>query len=70
MPMSGSFSVTISNISPLNVGGTRRAEAAEISNMLQTGLAQLVSAHATSITLKDRTGTTAGTMTWTPANSS
>lgn len=67
--MSGSFSVTISSLSTLNIGGSKRAEAAEISEMIQRGLQQLVSSHATSISFKDRNGTSAGTMSWTPVNS-
>jgi hypothetical protein len=68
--VSGSFTVTISNLSGLLIGGSKRAEAAEISNWVETGLTQLVAAEATSITLKDRSGNTAGTMSWTPVNTS
>lgn len=70
MPMAGSFSVTISSTSTLNIGGSSRSEASEINDIIQRGLQQLVAAHATSITLKDRNGNTAGTMSWTKANSS
>ncbi len=66
--MAGSFSVTISNLSGL--GGTRRAEASEIAIAVETGLQQLVSAHATSVTLKDRNGNTLGTMSWSPVATS
>lgn len=67
--MAGSFSVTISSLSALGIGGSKRAEAAEISAIIEAGLQQLVSAHSTSISLKDRNGTSAGTMSWTPVNS-
>lgn len=66
--MAGSFSVTISSLSALGIGSSKRAEASEISFMIETGLQQLVSAHSTSIALKDRNGNSAGTMTWTPVN--
>jgi len=66
--MAGSFSVTISNLSPLNVGGSKRAELTEIKEMIDRALQVLVSSQATSISFKDRNGTAAGTMTWTPAN--
>jgi hypothetical protein len=68
--MAGSFSVTISSTSALNIGGSSRSEAAELSWIIQVGLTQIVSAHATSVTLKDRNGNVAGTMTWTKANTS
>lgn len=64
--MAGSFSVTISNLSGL--GGSKRAEAAEIQGMVERGLQVLVSSHATAVTLKDRNGTTAGTISWAPVN--
>lgn len=66
--MAGSFSVTISSLSALNIGGSKRAEAAEIQEMVDRALQVLVSSHATSISFKDRNGTTAGTMSWTPVN--
>lgn len=68
--MAGSFSVTISNLSALGIGGSRRAEASEIKDMLDRALQTLVSSHSTSINFKDRNGTAAGTMSWTPVNSS
>jgi hypothetical protein len=67
--MSGSFSVTISSTSALGIGASLRSEATEINDVLQRGLQTLVSAHATSITLKTRNGATVGTMSWTPTNS-
>lgn len=67
--MAGSFSVTISNLSALNIGGSKRSEATEIEDMVRRGMQVLVSSHATSIPLKDRVGNTAGTMSWTPVNS-
>lgn len=67
--MAGSFTVTISSLSALNIGGSKRAEAAEIQEMVQRALQVLVSSHATSISFKDRFGNAAGTMSWTPVNS-
>jgi hypothetical protein len=66
--MAGSFSVTISNLSGL--GATKRAESSEIAAAVNDGIRQLVSAHATSITLKDRNGNTLGTMSWSPVATS
>jgi hypothetical protein len=68
--MSGSFSVTISNLSILNIGGSKRSEVSEIQEMVQRGLQVLVSAHKTTVSLNDRFGNSAGTMSWTPVNSS
>lgn len=67
--MAGSFSVTISNLSALNIGGTRRAEAIEIQEMIDRALQVMVSSHQTSISFKDRAGNAAGTISWTPVNS-
>jgi hypothetical protein len=67
--MAGSFSVTISSLSALNIGGSRRAEAAEIQEMIERALQVMTSSHMTSISFKDRNGTAAGTMSWTPVNS-
>jgi hypothetical protein len=36
--------------------------------MVARGMQVLASSHATSVTLKDRNGTSAGTMSWTPVN--
>ena len=66
--MAGSFTVTISSLSALNIGGSKRSEASEIKDIIDRGLQILVSSHATSITLKHRDGTTAGTMSWTQVN--
>jgi hypothetical protein len=68
--MAGSFSVTISSLSACNIGGSRRSEAIEIQEMIGRALQVLASSHATSITIKDRSGNTAGTMSWTPVNAS
>jgi hypothetical protein len=68
--MAGSFSVTISSLSALNIGGSRRAEATEIAEMVNRALQVLASSHATSIPIKDRSGNTAGTMSWTPVATS
>jgi hypothetical protein len=66
--MSGSFSVTISSLSALNIGGSRRAEISEIKEMLDRAMQVMASSHQTSISFKDRNGTVAGTMSWTPVN--
>lgn len=68
--MAGSFSVTISNLSAMNIGPNRHTEAGEIAETVVRYLQVLASSHATSITMKDRAGNTVGTMSWTPANSS
>jgi hypothetical protein len=65
--MAGSFTVTISNVTGL--GATKRAEASEIANAIQVGINQLVSSHATSITLTDRNKNVLGTMSWSPVAS-
>jgi hypothetical protein len=66
--MAGSFSVTISSLSALNIGGSKRAEAIEIEEMVRRALQVLSSSHTTSISFKDRQGNSAGTMSWTPVN--
>jgi hypothetical protein len=66
--MAGSFTITISSLSTLAIGGSKRAEAAEISAWVETALQKLVSSELTSIALKDRSGNAAGTMTWVPVN--
>jgi hypothetical protein len=63
--MAGSLTVTISSLSALNVGETKRAELTEISEMITRGLQVLMSSQATSVSLKDRNGTTAGTISYT-----
>jgi hypothetical protein len=67
--MAGSFSITISSLSALNIGGSKRSEATEIKEMIDRALQVLVSSHATSISFKDRNGSSAGTISWTPVNS-
>lgn len=67
--MAGSFSVTISSLSALNIGGTKRAELTEIKEMLDRALHVVMSSQVTSYTFKDRNGTVAGTISWTPVNS-
>jgi hypothetical protein len=67
--MAGSFSITISNLSALNIGGTRRSEAVEIEEMVHRALQVMVANHQTSVSFKDRNGNAAGTISWTPANS-
>lgn len=66
--MAGSFTISISNLSALGIGGSRRAEASEIAAWVETALQQMVSTHSTSISFKDRNGNTAGTLSWTPVN--
>lgn len=68
--MSGSFTLTISSLSALNIGGSKRAEAAEIAAWVETALQQMVAGGQTSISFKDRNGATAGTLSWTPVNTS
>lgn len=68
--MAGSFTITISSLSVLNIGGTKRSEIMEISEMVHRGLQALIVANATSISFKDRQGNAAGSISWTPVNSS
>lgn len=68
--MAGSFSVSISSLSALDIGGSKHSEALEIAEMITRAMQVLASSHATSITFKDRSGNTAGTVSWTPVNSS
>lgn len=68
--MAGSFSLTISSLSGLGIGGSKRAEAAEIANWVEAALQKMVSSGATSISFKDRNGNAAGTLSWTPINTS
>lgn len=67
--MSGSFTFSIPNLSILNIGATKRSEASEILEMFERAMQVMVSSHATSISFKDRNGTAAGTLTWTPVAS-
>jgi hypothetical protein len=67
--MAGSFSITISSLSALNIGGTKRSELTEIKEMVDRAMQTLVSTQATSVSFKDRQGNSAGTISWTPANS-
>ncbi|HZR88401.1 MAG TPA: hypothetical protein VFB02_16455 [Bradyrhizobium sp.] len=67
--MAGSFNITISSLSALNIGGSKRAELTEIKEMVDRAMQVLVSSQATSISFKDRNGATAGTISWTPVNS-
>lgn len=66
--MAGSFSITISSVSALGIGATRRSEVTEINDVVQTAMQQLVSAHATSVTLRTRNGVSVGSLSWTPVN--
>ena len=67
--MAGSLSITISSTSALGSFGTRRAEAVELADVIATGMAQLVSSHSQSITLRTRNGASVGSIAWTPATS-
>lgn len=67
--MAGSLTITIPNLSALGVGNSRRAEASEITAMVETALQQMVSTLSTSVSFKDRNGNAAGTLSWTPVNS-
>jgi hypothetical protein len=66
--MAGSFSVTISSLSTLNIGGSRHSEIIEIKEMMERAIQVMVSTRSTSVSFKDRNGTAAGSMSWTPAN--
>jgi hypothetical protein len=67
--MSGSFTISITSLSALNIGGSMRSETSEILEMVDRAMQVFVSSQATSVTFKDRNGTTAGTISWTPVNS-
>lgn len=66
--MAGSFSVSMSSTSVM-MAGSKRGEALAIEEIVRRYLQVMASQHATSITMKDMSGNTVGTMTWTPANS-
>jgi hypothetical protein len=67
--MAGSVTVSIPNLSVLNLGGSKRSEAIEITEMVTRALQVMASSHATSISFKDRNGTAAGTITWSALSS-
>ena len=61
--MSGSFSITISSLSAHNIGGS---ETSEIKELVDRAMQVFVSTNGQAITFKDRNGTVAGTLSWTP----
>ena len=67
--MSGSFTVTISSLSALNIGGSKRAELCEIQNMVERAMQAFVASNGATINFKDRQGNSAGSISWTPVNS-
>jgi hypothetical protein len=68
--MAGSFSVTISSLSSMHIGGNKRFEATEIVAAVDAALQKMVVGNLTSVTLYDRIGANVGTMSWTPVNTS
>jgi hypothetical protein len=68
--VAGSLTISIPSLSAMHTGlGTRRAEAVEIVNAIETALAKMLAGGQTTITLFDRaSGTPAniGTLTWVP----
>jgi hypothetical protein len=68
--MAGSLTISISSLSGLTIGGTRRSEASEILWMCENALRQMVASQLTSVSFNDRNGNSAGTISWTPVNSS
>lgn len=67
--MAGSVTISIPSLSILNIGGSKNAEAQEILEMVARAMQVMASSRATSISFKDRNGTAAGTISWTPVNS-
>lgn len=67
--MSGSFSITISSLSALNIGGSRRAELLELSEMVERGMQAFIASDGAKVNFKDRQGNSAGSISWTPVNS-
>jgi hypothetical protein len=66
--MAGSFTVTISSLSALNIGGSKRSELCEIQDMMLRAMQAFVSSNGATTSFKDRQGNSAGTISWTPAN--
>ena len=66
--MAGSFTISISSLSAVGIGGSKHSEVNEICEMVGRALQVFASSQATSVTFKDRNGTTAGTISWTPVN--
>jgi hypothetical protein len=67
--MAGSFTITISSLSALNIGGTKRAELMEIADMVERSMQAFVSSNGATTAFKDRQGNSAGSISWTPVNS-
>lgn len=67
--MAGSFTLTISSLSAVGIGGSKRSEAVAIAEMVERAMQVFVSSQATSVSFKDLNGTAAGTISWTPVNS-
>jgi len=68
--MAGSFTITISNLSVLNIGGTKRSELTEIMEMVHRSMQAFAATNGVMTSFKDRQGNSAGSIAWTPANSS
>ena len=66
--MAGSVTISISSLSGLVIGGSKRAEASEIMWMIDNALRQAVASGSTSVSFNDRQGNAAGTLSWTPVN--
>jgi hypothetical protein len=66
--MAGSLTISIPSLSALGVGETKRAELTACVEIIERGLQVLMSSQATSISMKDRNGTTAGTISWSMVN--
>lgn len=71
--MTGSVTISLPSLSAINIGGSRRAEAAEVYWAVENAMRQMVSRNFTAnpviIGITDRQGNTAGSLTWTPFNS-
>lgn len=67
--MAGSFSITISSLSALNIGGSKRAELTEILEMVDRGMQAFVASNGATVAFKDKNGASAGSISWTPVNS-
>jgi len=68
--MAGSLTISLTNLSANLIGSSKRAEATEIMWMIDTALQKIVSNYniAQPVTILDRAGNSAGTLGWTPVN--
>ena len=66
--MTGSVTISLPTLSAINIGGSKRSEAAEIYWAVENAMRQMVAKGATAVTITDRAGNTAGTLSWTPVN--